>query len=300
MPGLKDPIRSVAVLGGVHGNEATGAALARHWVRHPEELARPGLSVRAMVANPEAVDEGVRYIDRDLNRCFALEDLARDPDGHENGRAQQLNAKLGPKGAENPAVDLILDMHSATSPMGVTLIATGEDPRTMAIIARLLQIDPSRRCYLFPLDQGDAPYLRTVAPSGFGIEVGPAPLCNLRAEAWRAYRRAVADTLDAVAALNAGRATSWPGSLELYRHVADLDFPRDGEGRIAAMVHPAREGRNYEPLVAGEALFEDFFGNPLPYKGEPGLVPVFINESVYYEKGIALCLSRRETVVLET
>ena len=58
------------MVGGAHGNEANGVALAKHFIEHPELVARPSFETVAMIANPEAVERNTRFVETDLNRCF--------------------------------------------------------------------------------------------------------------------------------------------------------------------------------------------------------------------------------------
>ncbi|HEV7367536.1 succinylglutamate desuccinylase/aspartoacylase domain-containing protein, partial [Arenibaculum sp.] len=65
-------IRSVTVVGGVHGDELTGIHLVERLRSRP---ARPGgrLDIRTLIANPEAIAARRRYVDADLNRRFGAQ-----------------------------------------------------------------------------------------------------------------------------------------------------------------------------------------------------------------------------------
>jgi aspartoacylase len=85
----------------------------------------------------------------------------------------------------------------------------------------------------------------------------------------------------------------------LHQHLCSLDLPRHGDGAPLAVIHPRRQGRDWQPLRPGDPLFLSDDGETLIY--EPGLGlehdlvwPVFINEAAYGEKGIALSLTRRQ------
>ena len=116
-------IRRVAILGGTHGNERIGPALVQWWVDHPDEITRPSFTTTTLVANPAAVRKNVRYVDSDLNRAFDTH-APPNPATEEGRRAAELDALLGPKvGPKGPAAaDFIIDMHSTTSNMGLTVI----------------------------------------------------------------------------------------------------------------------------------------------------------------------------------
>lgn len=64
------PLSRVAVSGGTHGNEWTGVYMVREMLRRGAERVGSA-SVTAVMSNPPAVDACRRYVDMDLNRCFA-------------------------------------------------------------------------------------------------------------------------------------------------------------------------------------------------------------------------------------
>lgn len=125
---------TVTLCGGTDGNELTGVHLVHRWEKSPHEISRPGLEVETLLANPRAYAENRRYIDTDLNRCFSLEDLAQaPPDSVETARAKEIDALLGPK--QSPRVDFIVDMHTTTSNMGLSICIYGKDPLALRAAA---------------------------------------------------------------------------------------------------------------------------------------------------------------------
>jgi len=120
-------IRDIVVAGGTHGNEYTGV-----WcIQHLDEQLHlrqqfPSLEVKTLLANPAAFHRNQRFVDTDLNREFTMNKLSsKAATTVEGRRAQELNAQFGPK--EHPQTDLIIDLHSTTSSMGVTLIVSESD-----------------------------------------------------------------------------------------------------------------------------------------------------------------------------
>jgi aspartoacylase len=85
----------------------------------------------------------------------------------------------------------------------------------------------------------------------------------------------------------------------VHRHRRSLDLPRHADGSPAALIHPRRQHRDWQPLQAGDPLFQTSDGGTIAYlpppdqEGQPEW-PVFINEAAYGEKGIALSLTTRE------
>ena len=127
----------VSLLGGTHGNELVGIHLINEvWKdpNHPslQEASGGTFKLDLHISNPEATKNSLRFVQRDLNRCFELTELEnpREPEMSklESKRAQELNALLGPKRdikgsflpwkKENPnASDYLIDMHCTTSNM---------------------------------------------------------------------------------------------------------------------------------------------------------------------------------------
>ena len=68
----------LVAVGGIHGNESAGVAALRRVVEclHGTGLVRRG-QLWALSGNLGALDEGERYLDRDLNRAWLPEDLAQ-------------------------------------------------------------------------------------------------------------------------------------------------------------------------------------------------------------------------------
>ena len=73
---MKRPIKRVALVGGTHGNELTGVVLVRSWMRQPCFSEFTSLEIDTFLSNEEAVQRCQRFIDEDLNRCFAKSRLS--------------------------------------------------------------------------------------------------------------------------------------------------------------------------------------------------------------------------------
>ena len=164
-------IKKVAVVGGTHGNELTGVYLVKKFQQFPELLQRESFECQTFIANPHAVAVNRRYIDRDLNRCFANEDLDNfDLLTSEDSRAKEIAAQLGSK--EDPKADVIIDLHSTTSSMGLTILLSSKHPFNFRLAAYLSTLYPDVRVTCGIQCSQDAPMLRSLSPLGFTIEVG--------------------------------------------------------------------------------------------------------------------------------
>ncbi len=295
---MSDLIRRVAIVGGTHGNELTGVYLVKKFEQFPELLHRPSLECITLLANPKAIAANRRYIDRDLNRCFANEDLANpELTSYEDRRAKAIAAKLGPK--HQPSTDIIIDLHSTTANMGLTILSSSRHPFNLRLAAYLSTLHPAVRiCYGIACDQ-DTPMLRSLSPLGCTIEVGAIAQGVLNAEFLQHTEMLVHAILDYLDAMNQGKPLPVPSNLMVYQVISSVDYPRNSSGELQAMIHPQLQCKDYEPLQQGQPLFLRFTGESIFYQGEPIVYPVFINEAAYYEKNIALILTEKQHLQLD-
>jgi len=291
----------VLVVGGTHGNERNAPWLLECWRSQPQQLASQGLGLALVLGNPGAHAANRRYLERDLNRSFDLPLLAEASSGQaELVRARQLVEEFGPAGLEPCSV--ALDLHSTTSSMGNCLVVYGRRPADLALAAGI-QGQLGLPVYLHEADGAQTGFLVERWPCGLVIEVGPVPQGVVQSQICRQTQLAVEAAL-AVLADAADGVLRLPKQLVVHRHLASVDLPRHGDGSPAGGIHPQRQGRDWQPMAPGEALFLDASGQTLAYGPPAGLEhelvwPVFINEAAYGEKGIALSLTRRESWPLE-
>ncbi|MDR2582271.1 MAG: aspartoacylase [Fibromonadaceae bacterium] len=266
----------IVICGGTHGNELTGVYLAKKhgW----------------LLANPAAAAACRRYIDKDLNRCFALSDLNSNDNALESVRAREINDLLGKKGSENTP-DFILDIHNTTANMGVTLILSSSEPALLQISAIIASEFSNIHIYLQPEKREESPYLGTIAKSDVCIEAGPQAHGTLDAELFFKVERVVFRFLELIEAWNNG-ILSKISNFETFTEMRSIDYPRDSEGNITAIIHPALQGKDFCELKSGMPIFMGFDGEEILWQGET-CYPAFINEASYYEKGIAMSLAER-------
>ncbi|MBR8838219.1 MAG: aspartoacylase [Stigonema ocellatum SAG 48.90 = DSM 106950] len=296
MPSL---IRRVAIVGGTHGNELTGIYLVKKFQQFPHLLHRQSLECMTLLANPEAVAANRRYIDRDLNRCFANEDLSNPAlTGYEDRRAKEIAAQLGPK--DQPNADAIIDLHSTTANMGLTILPSSKHPFNLRLAAYLNELHPLVRVCCGVKCDRDTPMLRSLSPFGCTIEVGAIAHGVLNADYLQQTEMLVHAILDYLDAMNQGKILPVPPSLTVYQAISSVDYPRNSSGELQAAIHPHLQFKDYEPLCNGEPMFLTFTGESIPYRGETIVYPIFINEAAYYEKKIAMTLTEKQQVRLET
>lgn len=288
-PAAVPPIRRVLLVGATHGNELTGAYLIKKLERHPELIQRSTFETVTLLANPQALAQNRRYIDTDLNRCFRLQNLEHtDRCTYEDQRAREIYAQFGRNGS-TPA-DLILDLHSTTAALGVTFI-TYPDRFNLQLAAYLQQINPAVQVLILPRSAQGYTGLPSMGRFGGTIEVGPIAPGVLQAEQFQRMQTVLLQILDCLEAHNQGQPLAFHYPSPIYQQIGTLDYPRDQAGDIAAMIHPALQFQDYQPLHPGDPVFQTFEGETLAHAGEV-VYPIFINEAAYYEKGIAMVLTQ--------
>ena len=290
-------INTIVVAGGTHGNERTGVRLVQKWMEHPECYnSLCSAKVDLVLANPEAVRLNRRYRDHDLNRAFSQVCLGTTVDSklYEFRRAKELNALYGPKGAATKT-DLLLDVHNTGSNMGYCLILSTRDPFTMRASAVLTQEFKDAWIYYQPEERSASPYFGTVAKADVCIEIGPQQHGTIDAAIFEESERLVKRYLELAEEWNRGELQKRPPiKVDVYTQFQDLGYPKpQGGGPIQAMIHPDLMGRDYRELKDGDKLFRTFDGEDILYHGESPVYPIFISEPAYYEKDIAMSLTKK-------
>ena len=193
-------VKTVAIVGGTHGNETNGVYLAKHFLQPDGAAAaqRVSFETRVLLANHDAIAANQRYVDTDMNRCFFLADLADSSlVTREQRRAKELDALLGPKASASPAADFIIDLHNTTSCSGVALMMAPDDAFSHEVALHLVGIDPEVRIVRWS-DAEDYSMLPSVGRSGLTFEVGAAPCGCLMGEWYAQSRKLVLAALDFV------------------------------------------------------------------------------------------------------
>jgi succinylglutamate desuccinylase len=320
-------IKSVVVVGGTHGNEYTGVWCIKALEKTADKVKKqfPSLQISTLLANPEAHLANKRFIDEDLNRQFsheALHEMGNDnlPRTVESLRAQEINEILGPKFAETHSTDVIVDLHSTTSNMGVALIIAEGDPlMAQAVAYVLLKCGGEKakvRALLHTHPSRDVrPNLASTARHGFTIEVGPVPNGVLRHDAVERTQEALFALMEFFdrhnndkEALMAELKQNYPsGNVPCYKSAAakkrgemsgKISWPSDPENKNfpALMIHKDIQDRDFYPIKTGDPLFVEHDGTVIPYSGSHGspVYLMFVNEGGYYYessgRGIAICL----------
>ena len=294
---MSKQINKVAITGGTHGNELTGVYLVKKYKKNPGLVKRDSFETLFMHTNVGAMKKCTRYIDKDLNRTFIKKDLANDMlYSYEDVLAKNINAKLGPKGSEKTNVDFIVDLHSTTSDMGLSIVIDNDDELTWQVAAYLKEMEPNLHIFRWKGDTKEVSFVNSITKDGFAIEVGPIPQGVLRADLFFETEKLVGFVLDYFEKLNTGKLDKRYTNIEIYDHIKLLDFPRGGDGDINATVHPNLQDNGYFKLTKGDPLFVTLEGKIINYEEDEEVYALFINEAAYYEKGFAMCLTEKKVI----
>lgn len=288
-------IRNIAITGGTHGNELTGVYLVKKWQKNPELIQRSNFETITKLMNVRAIQEVRRYVDQDLNRSFGLHDLSDNTlNAYEAKLAKVLNKELGKKGSNEPNVDFIVDLHSTTANMGLSIVVSNSSAITWRAIAYLCKMEPSLKVYRW---QGDIEncFVDSMAPHGFAIEVGAVPQGVLRADLFIKTEALIYHLLDFIEKENSGDDLEIENTLEIYDHDILVDYPRNDEDDIIGMVHQERQDKDFTLIQKGDPLFLTLENETITYDGEERYT-IFINEAAYYEKGFAMTLAEKRIV----
>lgn len=285
-------IKKLAITGGTHGNEFTGVYLVKKWINNPEFVKRSSFETVTKLMNLQAIKEVRRYVDYDLNRSFGMSDLDNDSlETYEAKLAKELNNELGKKGSDNTNVDFIVDLHTTTANMGLSIVVSNPSRITWRAIAYLCKMEPKLKVYRWKGDIENA-FVDSMAPHGFAIEVGAVPQGVLRADLFVQTEALIQHLLDYAEQENTGEDLGLADEVEVYDHEKLVDYPRNEEGDIVGMVHHDRQDRDFTLIEEGDPLFLTLENETITYEGEPKYT-LFINEAAYYEKGFAMTLAEK-------
>lgn len=289
-------INRVAIVGGTHGNEFTGAYLIQKFAQFPGLITRQSFETVTLLANPNAFAAGRRYVEKDLNRCFLKQDL-QDPtlSSYEELQAKSIQDTLASN--KDKQADFILDLHSSTANMDLTIILVNSHPLNLKLAAYLSQINPLVRIYRCSFKSiEENPFVNSLCELGFAIEVGPIAQGLLNAALFQQTEELVYAILDYLERFNQGGILSTNETLILYEHLSVVGYPKQEDGTIFGVIHPQLQDKDYQALNPGDPIFITFDDKIIFYEGTSTVWPIFINEAAYYEKGIAMCFTQRQQI----
>ena len=284
-------IDEVVIVGGTHGNELLGPYLIRKLELTGRYTNTP-LRVNTLLANPKAFDRGVRFIDQDLNRSFSREVLS-DNRVHDSkmNYEQQLARKLHQRLSSEQALDrFIIDLHSTTANMGVTLIVRNDQPLNLHAAAYVVQQFPETRILVSDLDRNKSQSLNSISEYGLAVEIGPLAHGVVNQEALEVTEKVIGLLVQFLTLCKTREKPRLPEVVSAFEIRQRVPFPRNNKGELTGMVHKKLQSRDYRLLESGQPIFRTFSEQDIVYKGE-ALYAVFINEAAYYRENVAFMLS---------
>ncbi|KZX58295.1 hypothetical protein A3709_02190 [Halioglobus sp. HI00S01] len=289
----------VLIVGGTHGNEVTGVHLVRRLQRNLQELSRDSFTAQTLLANLPAMAANRRYLEQDLNRCFTAALLNTEPQNGEQVLAHEINEKYGPKGTDSPT-DWIIDLHTTTANMGVTLVVQQHDPQALDMALYVQQKMPDVVIFDENCTRDEDPFLCSIGQHSMLIEVGPVPQGLLRWDVFEQTARALAHALDFIDLRARGEdSLPSPRQADMYQFIEKLHLPRDEHGAICGMIHPELQDRDYRELSPGDPIFISVDGETIPFDYPESVHVAFVNEAAYYDQAHGLSLMRKRTVSWE-
>lgn len=277
-------IERVTIVGGIHGNELLGIYLVKKLRKFPQILQQyPDIEIETLLANPRAIALKTRYVDIDLNRCFALHDLNNDSLAlYEQSLAKKIYRQL-----TSDRHQLVIDIHTSTANMGITLLLSNELGFNLSLVAYLVARNPEIKI-VYPGSEVENNRLRSVCPYGFTLEIGSIAHGVLDPIWFAKTEKLIFSILDYLTKFNRQQFKKRHKTLTLYSDLKAVSFPLDEVGEIKAMVHPKLHGKDYHALHPKEPVFLSFDGANILHQGNKTVYPIFINESAYGDKNIAM------------
>lgn len=263
----------IAVIGGTHGNEPTGIRVVKDLEKSSKTFLN---SYKAFLGNPKAFEQGKRYVDSDLNRAFGEPTVAL---GNEKVCSEVLKKEI------QGNFDFILDLHTTTSNMGLTIILTHLDENSLKSACFLKNLNPELKIIISVRAGKECPYTTSMTKSGLTVEVGPVANNVINAELILATHKMVTQLLDFDF-----KETFDYSKFECFQTYGLLSYPNENEEEW--MLHPNVDGNDFTELTNGEPLFINLKGEIMYYEGD-SVYPLFVNEAAYQENNTALEYARK-------
>ncbi|MBO9492754.1 aspartoacylase [Thalassotalea sp. G20_0] len=287
-------IEKVTIIGGTHGNEYIGP----YFIGKAEQAGvyqDNALEVATLLANPEAFARARRFIDQDLNRSFSARVLTGTQDAHECQRAREIARHFS---QDDTGQHFLVDLHSTTANMGITLIVRNSEPLNLHTAAYVQKNIPEARILLSDVDHVQHQSLNSISRFGIVIEVGPLANAVLRHDLFETTEKVVDLVVKFLTLCKTRQEPKLPDAVTVFRFREKVPYPRNEQGNLAAMVHKDLQDRDYRLLETGHPIFMTFQGDDIRYSGEPGY-PVFINEAAYYLEDTAFIITDKVEVSLD-
>lgn len=285
-------IKSIAIVGGTHGNELTGINIIKALEKGRANQFDDIFKFEYIIANPGAIAANVRFIDVDLNRQFSIDNLTCSNSMlYELNIAKMINQKLGPK--HSPMTDLVIDIHNTTSAMGATLILLEDSTFYRNMGGYLKMRMPDVNILLEDeITYKDHPYLCTTGNRGIMLELGSQPQGVSRMDIFLQCETMLQSVFEYCDLYNRSVLPEIP-HFDAYRLIENIEFPMDDEDEITGLVHETLLDHDFCKVDVGEPIFRLFDGTEILLKGTQAVYPHFINEAAYKDSKIAFATATK-------
>jgi succinylglutamate desuccinylase len=112
----------ILIIGGTHGNEQTGIRVVNQLIQNPIS------GIRAIKANPEAVEQNKRFIDTDLNRSFGSVDALS---GNESDIVQKMSEL---RNLYDQASNTVIDFHNTSCDTKCAILCSNPNDRMVSLV----------------------------------------------------------------------------------------------------------------------------------------------------------------------
>lgn len=224
------PGKTAAVFGGVHGNERVGVDAVR---QAASNLKLERGTVYVVEANPLAIAQDVRFVEKNMNRCFLENNTGST---YEDNRARELMELL-------KECDALLDIHASNSRSATPfVICEGNESRALA------------KTLDFPLITDGWDAVEPGATDGYMSRLGKLSLgieCGSVFDGGAQVHRATSSITRFLAHLGIIETAPVPAVPDqkhvhmFFCHVVEVDFS------------PSREFADFEPVRKGELIGTD-------------------------------------------
>ncbi len=283
--------KRLLIISGTHGNEINPIWAVKKF-KKLSSFDINNSNLEFTVGNPNACDKGLRYIDVDLNRSFNVKKTSNSIEFYEVRRAEYLLNQFGINGSR--PCHVAIDLHTTTSSMGTSIVMYGRRKKDF-YLAAVLQNKFGLPIYLHEKDQKQTGFLVEAWPSGLVIEIGPVAQNHYDSRIVERFLMILHFLKNIISDLK-NLEINLPEEVNVFVHQKSIDYPRDANEIINALIHPDRINKDWEIIKKGDPLFLDIYGKTIIYDEDELSYPVFIGEAAYREKRIAMSFTKKEII----
>ena len=281
--------QKILIVSGTHGNELNPVWAVKKF-KNLINKSPKSESLEFILGNPKALEEGLRYIDIDLNRSFNVLKTSSNQNFYEINRSEYLLNEYGFQGSKS--FPIVIDLHTTTAGMGTSIVMYGRRKRDFCLAA-ILQSKFGLPIYLHEKDKNQTGFLVEAWPCGLVIEIGPVAQNHYDSEITERFLIVLNFLGDLINNLENHR-INLPSEITLFVHQKSIDYPRNKNHGIDALIHPLRINNDWKSIEEGEPLFLDIDDKEYIYRDKDIIYPLFIGEAAYREKNIAMSFTKKE------